>query len=247
MTSSLLPHTNTALTTTHTLESLASSLSTIFTHPLLQQPYLEQFLRSAAEQHSLPCSSWPQRVLDVREAVQTLHILLHVRFYKVGPSYYEWSLQTRALRLCAPSTNHLCKCVIMQNKKWTPALAERLPFPKTICIIVQYSHSINTSKLADHFRLSISPPPPKSYFNFRLLHSSDAALVSGFEHNAVSCFAFKNNIPLLLSQNILSLSPPILFLGAGHPDWKIALPINSLLSSLPVSVADISTLNSLQN
>ena len=47
-------------------------------------------------------------------------------------------------------------------------------------------------------------------------------------------------IPIVITENIAKLEPPVLYLGAGHADWKICVPVDILKNELNGSVIDLS-------
>lgn len=71
------------------------------------------------------------------------------RFHRVPGPYYEKPLEFRAERLKAPSVDHLCKTMVMEN---TRAPEELLSIndpraSKYFMVLVQYTASIDTAKL----------------------------------------------------------------------------------------------------
>ena len=60
--------------------------------------------------------------LQVAEGCATLDIATTSRLYEVETDYYDWPLQQRAFRVLAPSKDHMCKSVVMENRAYSEAL-----------------------------------------------------------------------------------------------------------------------------
>lgn len=48
------------------------------------------------------------------------------------------------------------------------------------------------------------------------------------------------NIPIIMSKSITDLHPPVFYLGAGHKDWKLGMPILDFINATKCLVADLS-------
>ncbi|CAG8463052.1 6190_t:CDS:2 [Funneliformis caledonium] len=151
------------------------------------------------------------------------------RFYHVESDYYDWELQRRAFRLIAPSINHLCKSVIFENTRCSHDSIDDPLNSKYYCVITQYVGSINTQKLMNFVRTLKHKQLSKKYYNFRVADEEKSVRLTGFESNGVSPIGMTFQIPMILTNAITELQPPVFYLGAGHIDWKLALPINSFI------------------
>ena len=79
----------------------------------------------------------------------------------------------------------------------------------------------------------------KKKFHFQLANDIDSFELSGFGHNAISPIGLKVNIPIIICKRCVSMNPPIIFLGGGDVDVKVALPISDLLSGTDAIVGEI--------
>lgn len=72
----------------------------------------------------------------------------------------------------------------------------------------------------------------KNSFNFQLASDAKSYELSGFEHNALAPFGLKESrIPIVVCSRCLALQPALLFLGGGHVDAKLLLPVNDLVTA----------------
>ncbi len=79
----------------------------------------------------------------------------------------------------------------------------------------------------------------KKKFHFQLADEADSLALSGFGHNAIAPIGLLQDIPIILCKRILDLNPPILFLGGGEVDVKLALPVADLVRGTNAIVGEI--------
>ncbi|CAG8533063.1 2167_t:CDS:2, partial [Gigaspora rosea] len=161
------------------------------------------------------------------------------RFYEVESDYYEWELQRRAFRLVAPSIDHLCKSVIFEN---TRCIHDNIDDPlnsKYYCVIVQYVGSINTQKLMNFVRGLKNKSISKKNYNFRVADAEKSIELTGFENNGVSPIGMNQKLPIIVAKSITELKPAVFYLGAGHVDWKLALPIKNFIDVTRCLITDL--------
>ncbi|RUS17422.1 hypothetical protein BC937DRAFT_89994 [Endogone sp. FLAS-F59071] len=104
----------------------------------------------------------------------------------------------------------------------------------------QYVSSINTQKLMNYVRSLKNNEISRKNYNFRLTSAENSLALTGFDYGGVSPIGMKQPIPVVLSQAITELQPPVFYLGAGHVDWKISMPIEDFLKASACFVADLS-------
>lgn len=46
-------------------------------------------------------------------------------------------------------------------------------------------------------------------------------------------------VPVILAESITKLNPPVLFIGAGHIDWKLALPVQDFIKATNCMITDL--------
>ena len=78
----------------------------------------------------------------------------------------------------------------------------------------------------------------KNKINFRLCSERDNSKLSGYNHNAVTPFGMKFNMPIVFSHSIL-LDNLDFFLGGGEVDLKIKLNSTEFIDKMSCLVADI--------
>ncbi len=73
----------------------------------------------------------------------------------------------------------------------------------------------------------------KKSFNFQLAPEDASLALTGFGHNGIAPFGFLSGkkIPIVICSRCLEVSPPLLYLGGGHVDVKLLIPISDLLKS----------------
>ncbi|CAG8439977.1 11927_t:CDS:2 [Ambispora leptoticha] len=220
------------------IEELIDAISNLYASPQLTSYYLDHFKQKA--KNNVLNQGAPETVKHVERACKELGIRDVTRFYQVESDYYEWELQRRAFRLLAPSKKHLCKSVIFENTHSTHDSIDDPNNSRYYCVIIQYIASINTQKLMNFVRALSDKKISKKHYNFRLAPSEKSLELTGFENGGVSPIGMKYPIPIILSKNILSLQPPVFYLGAGHVDWKLALSVADFVEKTHCYLADLS-------
>ncbi|KAI8818929.1 uncharacterized protein EV422DRAFT_125553 [Fimicolochytrium jonesii] len=159
------------------------------------------------------------------------------RFVHVESDYYDWPLEKRATRLAAPSPSHLCKTILFENTKYKPVdgVNELNPlYSRFYAVCVQYTDKLNAQRLGNFVKglsggLNKGREQPRKNFNMRVASESSNEALTGFEKGGVCPFGMLQRVPIILTENITKLDPPIMFLGAGHIDWKVGLPVDTFL------------------
>ncbi|KAI8323731.1 hypothetical protein GQ54DRAFT_257712 [Martensiomyces pterosporus] len=187
---------------------------------------------------------WPATVLKVILALRDLKMAEISRIYHVSPDYYTWPLEQRALCMTTPSPAHLCKSVVMENKRWRPshqsAASQGWTNARYYCVLVQYVHTVNTSAMTDFIRSLENNSVARKHFNFRLANPEVSLELTGFDNNGVCPIGTSQPIPTIMCESIARLQPPVFWLGAGDVDFKLAMPVQSFINATSCMVADIS-------
>ncbi|ORZ01476.1 hypothetical protein BCR43DRAFT_470169 [Syncephalastrum racemosum] len=157
----------------------------------------------------------PKVVQKVEKACKEVGLEAVARYYPVESNYYDWPLQQRAFRLLAPSEAHMCKSVIM------------------------YIAPVNTQKLMHFARDLKERTISKKYYNFRLAPTEVSFELTGFEKGGVCPIGMDQPVPVILAESITKLDPPVLFIGAGHIDWKLALPVQDFIKATNCMITDL--------
>lgn len=94
------------------------------------------------------------------------------RLARAPPPYYTWPLDERRAFLCAPSTRHLCKSIVMRNTAWNAAAGGARLNAQYYCCIVSYTTKLSSAGLTRILRQACldagTAPPPKKEMHFRL-------------------------------------------------------------------------------
>eukprot|EP01117_Protostelium_nocturnum_P017214 TRINITY_DN6977_c0_g1_i1.p1 TRINITY_DN6977_c0_g1~~TRINITY_DN6977_c0_g1_i1.p1 ORF type:complete len:210 (+),score=75.37 TRINITY_DN6977_c0_g1_i1:1-630(+) len=164
--------------------------------------------------------------------------LISSKMKKVSPFYYERSLEERAKVLGAPSIHHLCKTIVLENQKCINKDCADPNNSRFYCVVLQYSTQLQSHKIFKFVRTLVKPAPQKNY-HFRYAKEEDSARLTGYDHNGVTPFGMKENIPIILSEGIAKLDPPIFWLGGGSVDHKLMVKTDEFISILKPFVIDL--------
>ncbi|CAG8630756.1 2843_t:CDS:2, partial [Gigaspora margarita] len=55
----------------------------------------------------------------------------------------------------------------------------------------------------------------------------------------MSPIGMNQKLPIIVAKSITELKPPVFYLGAGHVDWKLALPIKNFIDVTGCLIADL--------
>jgi prolyl-tRNA editing enzyme YbaK/EbsC (Cys-tRNA(Pro) deacylase) len=192
--------------------------------------------------------------------------LYSARWRWVPPEYYRWPLAERAACLRAPSVQHLCKSLLLENKKWSGAAAPKEGAggarhdptnPRFVLVVIQYAASLDPRKLVAAIRAlrpSVKDRLDDGQFDFRIASPEDNDRLTGYSHNAVTPFGMLCSVsgsgtadagigaappvPVLLCQAIVPLRS--LWMGGGHVHLKLGMSVADFCAALRPIVADIS-------
>ncbi|KAG0020976.1 hypothetical protein BGZ82_011461 [Podila clonocystis] len=216
---------------------------------------LEDFL-VRAKADSVP-ENMPETTLQVYNDAQR-RLPNQCRLFHVASSYYDWPYEQRARVMACPSTFHLCKSLVFENTKWKQDETKPVDADRYWCVLVQYEGSVNITKLEKAVRERTGASRKGTHL--RIAPAEKSHELTGFTNNGVSPVGMKTDLPILissaiaeLSENLLTilslhpyagfawnLEPALLYLGAGHVDWKIALPVQALVEHWNAIVIDFS-------
>ncbi|KAJ3101490.1 hypothetical protein HK100_004525 [Physocladia obscura] len=223
--------------------ALNSSISAIFENPSIQQKFMA-YWKAAAKAELLGgkvMANAPDSVRKAEAGAVSLGLREIVRIYHVESDYYSWSYERRALRMNAPSINHLCKTLFFENTRHTTPAKNNDILAKNnskyYAVIVQYAAKLNTTKLTNFVR-ALSNGSKKNY-NLRVASEKESDEYTGFKTGGVTPFGMTRNVPVILSRAILNLTPRVFYLGCGHVEWKIACPVDDFVHATGCFVADL--------
>lgn len=108
-------------------------------------------------------------------------------------------------------------------------------------VVVQYTDKISSKKLNIAMREhGGSVQSLKKGFNMRIAAEEVAIKLTGYGNNGVTPIGMLEKVPVIITESISKLEPSVLYLGAGHVDWKISVPVKNLLSAIDGKVWDLS-------
>jgi prolyl-tRNA editing enzyme YbaK/EbsC (Cys-tRNA(Pro) deacylase) len=161
-----------------------------------------------------------------------------LHWVRVPANYYDEPLAFRAQCVKAPSVEHMCKTICMENTKCTNTDCGDPINSRWYLVVVQYTARLSQQKLEKYLHaLNNGPKHPtrkigKSKFHMRLAKPDDALRLTGYKHGAVAPFATSIPIPTLVSHKIANLQnggESVLFLGGGEYDLKMGVSLDDLL------------------
>lgn len=163
--------------------------------------------------------------------------------------YYSRSLDERVTILGAKNISQLCKACLFENKNYVgESDSDDKKDPtnsRYYLIVVQYVESINAKKLASELR-GLRPPgstrfSPTYFSDLRLAPAEESLRLTGYGHNGVSPFGMLDpTIPIVVCASITKIRPQFIWMGGGHPDWKLGVSVSELIDGLNAIVLDVS-------
>ncbi|KAK7265917.1 hypothetical protein RJT34_33542 [Clitoria ternatea] len=155
-------------------------------------------------------------------------------FKRVPPDYYDWPLEARRDALSAASVDHLCKSIVLVNTK-APAdvidCSDRNN-SKYYVVIIQYTARFDAEAVKNFLYSLNNGAIAKKKFNLRLAPEETSTELTGYGHNAVTCFGMKTDIPVILDEAIVKLTPDFFWLGGGEVDLKLGIRASQLIKIL---------------
>ena len=160
----------------------------------------------------------------------------------VPEPYYTWPLSQRAKCLGAPTVHHLCKSLLMENKKVDADAPFDPTNPKFVLIVLQYAAELDNKQLVNAIR-ALRPVQNRlgdNEFDFRLASEEDNDRLTGYTHNSVTPFGLldEKNIRIVLAKSIVPLK--FFWMGGGHVHLKLRLAVSDFVKALKPIVAPIS-------
>lgn len=168
--------------------------------------------------------SCPPDVKDVdesmrraRSAVESMG-LYSSRWVWVPEPYYTWPMEKRAEILKSPSTSHLCKSLLLENKKVTDDTFHFDFHPRFVMVVLQYDAELSTDLLTRSIRRLRPVPerldPSSSNFDWRVADPEDNDRITGYKFNSVTPFGLKKEVPIILCSSVADLE--YFWMGGGQ-------------------------------
>ena len=128
----------------------------------------------------------------------------------------------------------LCKSLVLVNSAM-PADAPVTADPSTsrfVVVLLQYVSRLDTDQLAKSLRAH-APASHSGGFRLAVADEDASCAMTGYGHNAVTPFGSDTRLPVVVSEAIAGMagSRPgaAVWLGGGHVDVKLRLPVDQLL------------------
>ena len=142
------------------------------------------------------------------------------------PAFFAMDYPTRKIYLNAASEFHLCKCIILENKRFKKEMESEF-YHQFVCVVIQFKTTLNNEKIIKVMKKyqngNCTEKVSRKGFHYRLANDTANEEISGYMHNAVTPFMFKNTkIPMVVSDRIRQLSPANFWLGGGHVNTKLS-------------------------
>ncbi|KAG8347311.1 Aminoacyl tRNA editing domain [Trypanosoma vivax] len=159
-------------------------------------------------------------------------------FRWVPSDYYQRSLQWRRDILGAPSTQHICKSIFMENTHCVHADCSHSENSRYYLVVFPYTERFDAERLMQFVR-GMNEGLGKKKFNFRAANPDVALKLTGFTHGAVVPFGTATEIPVILSEQIARLTPPVFWMGGGHVDCKVRVDVAQYIEVIKPFIANV--------
>ncbi|KAI8619109.1 hypothetical protein BC830DRAFT_1165633 [Chytriomyces sp. MP71] len=210
---------------------MVSTVSSLLARPSIQDRFMNHW--HAASQleadEGIIMANAPKSVRRVEQGAIDTGIRVQTRFFHVESDYYSWSLERRMLRMCAPSIHHLCKTLFFENTRYEEKEGHDL--------LVQYTGKLNSQKLTNYVR-GLSNGTKKG-FNLRVASEAESDSFTGYKTGGVTPLGMARKVPVILCEAITRLQPCVFWMGAGHLDWKVAVPVDAFVRGTGCFVVDL--------
>lgn len=90
-------------------------------------------------------------------------------------------------------------------------------------VVVQYTARFNAETVKNFLYTLNDGKISKKKINMRLAPEATSAMLTGYEHNGVTCIGMKTDIPVILDEAIVKLKPDFFWLGGGEIDLKLGI------------------------
>lgn len=153
-------------------------------------------------------------------------------FKRVPSDYYHWPFEARRDVLGASSIDHLCKSIVLVNTQAPSSVIDCSDRnnSKYYVVVVQYTARFNAETVKNFLYVLNSGKIPKKKFNLRLAPEEVSQHLTGYEHNSVTCIGMQTDIPVILDEGIVKLSPDFFWLGGGEIDLKLGIRTSEFIN-----------------
>lgn len=112
---------------------------------------------------------------------------------------------------------------------------------KYYVVVVQYTARFSADMVKNYLYSLNEGKVPKKKFNLRLAPEEISNNLTGFGHNAVTCIGMKTDIPVILDEAIVKLSPDYFWLGGGQVYLKMGIRTSEFIQFVKPFIFSCST------
>jgi len=154
------------------------------------------------------------------------------RWVWVPEPYYTWPLTKRAQMLRAPETAHLCKSLLLENKKVTDRNHDFWLHPRFVMVVLQYDAELSTDLLTKSIRRlrPVEERMDPSDFDWRVADPEDNDRITGYQFNSVTPLGLNEDVPIILSSAVADLG--YFWMGGGHVHLKLGLSVSDFVDKV---------------
>lgn len=162
------------------------------------------------------------QVRRARNDIELRHKIYSAIWKWVPAEYYGWDLDQRAKCLDAVNIHHLCKSLLMENRK-KPG--------QFVLVVLQYASTLDVKALGVAMKLTS--------YDFRIAETADNDRITGYKHNSVTPFGLlDSSVPVVLASAIVPLR--FFWMGGGHVNLKLGMAVVDFCNALKPIIANIS-------
>lgn len=159
------------------------------------------------------------------------------KFQIVSDKFYEHEVEHRAKHILrAPSVGHLCKSLIMKNKKCIHKGCSNRLNSQYYLVLFPYDQKLKQQKLKKYVKNLSEESVSNKFYKFSLASSEETLALTGFEYNCVSPIGV-GDIPLIISHHITGIDH--MWIGSGSLNVKLCIQTKEFFSKYKHFVADI--------
>ena len=156
----------------------------------------------------------------------------------VPATYYGSPMRARA-DILGCDVRQMCKSMLVENKQWKGTDPFARGNARHYLVVVQYAATFDANALRS--ALAKAADLPGKAFNFRVATAEDCATLAGFGHNAVTPFGMAEpRVPIVLAAAAAAAPAEFLWMGGGHEDFKLGVPVADFLKRFAPLVLDVS-------
>jgi len=176
----------------------------------------------------------------VTRVERALSGILSAQLQWVPENYYDLTIgQRRDILGC--TIPQMLKTVFVENTACTSPDCSDPTNSRYYSVMVQYASRFNAERLLRVIR-GLRPEEtrlPRRKFNFQFAPEDVAKKITGFTKGAVTPFGLLSNIPIVLTDKVMSIHPSYIWMGGGHIHLKLGIAIKDFVDKLNPIVGDV--------